>query len=245
MVAGRRRKDFIPRLTPGVLRRNYKYYEKKFLKYAKRIPTNELAGYFMGQYEKSFGEYQRTGILPTKMADKLEDPPTVQKALLFGIERALLLSKPWPIQWLIYFGHKLMRKIGLYTDNHLVFNCVTAEVCVTEMVAESESSDQIHGIYRNNTTLSLKEPRGANMPRESYKFLKTEIDPILKKEMGEIGDPKVENSKKKILFNGRDLPSEYDTRKKAFDKAFQEKIGASFDEVNYHHLTVVAYTSFS
>jgi len=205
------------------------YFERKYNKYAKRIPTNALISNLMGNYERAFGSYEQTGVPPETLSTHLGEPPSVQKALYFGIEKSLLLSKPWPIQWIVLKWQKLKQKLGIYGETQLIRDYKAAEICLTQMVEEAESSDQIHGIYKSHTTLLLREPRDPNEPRE--KFLKTEIDKSLLLSMKQVGDPKIENAKKKVLFNGKDLPAQYNTRKIAFDKMFKEKIGADFDEV--------------
>jgi hypothetical protein len=207
------------------------YFEKHFRRRARKVPVNLLISMFMKNYEDAFGEYQRTGVLPTSLPDNFGSPATVQKALLFGIERALLLNKPWPISWIVYQWRKLKEKCSLVDDSHTAIDYKAAEFCVTEMVEEAESSDQIHGIYKDHTTLTMRPPRRDDEPREAYKYLKTELDPQLKEDMKDYGDAKEENRKKKILFNGKDLPSEYETRKSALNQIFKEKIGADFDEV--------------
>jgi len=207
------------------------YFEKHFRRYARKVPVNTLMSMFMKKYEDAFGEYQRTGVLPTSLPNNYGSPATVQKALLFGLERSLLLNRPWPVAWILHKWRLLKEKMGMIDESRTAIDYEAAELCVTNMVEEAESSDQIHGIYKDHTTLTIRPPRREDEPRETYKFLQTELDPQLKELMKEYGDAKEENKKKKVLFKGRDLPSEYETRKKALDAIFKEHIGATFDEV--------------
>lgn len=206
------------------------YFEKKFHKYARRVPEELLVSNFMGNYEQAFGNMRRTGQQPQTLPDNFGSPPSVQTALLFGIESALLHSKPWWLQWVVHMWRLLKEKLGLLDEFRLAIDFKAAELCVTEMVEEAESSNQVYGIYKDHTTLTVRPPRQAGEPRE--KFMTSRIDEQLKQEMEElVGDPRAENAKKRELFNGRDVPSELETRRAAFDEAFRNELGADFEQI--------------
>lgn len=187
------------------------YYTAKFDECAKKLSTREIVQSLLWTHSKYFDTTPES----QKLRQETDwDLPSLHKATMIGIERALLIDKA---------------QSDVVGDEEIKL-LVLVQGYANMLIGQYVSSDQIHGVFSDLMTVTI-------WPEDDTRMMKSKIKSEVITAMNDIDKPKEENERRKKIVTGKDEPQELDIRKSILNEPFKKTLGADFEQVRQIMLT--------